>query len=70
MDDRQAGIAETLDEPFDIRHDPQDAADIIAEAGAEAAGLGEISLHVDHDKGEPVVLCRKGEGLCLDLGHQ
>ena len=26
------------------------AADVVAEAGAEAAGLGEVALHVDDDQ--------------------
>lgn len=70
MDHRQAGIAEALDEAFDIGHDPGDAADIVAEACTEAAGLGEIALHVDDDEGELIVLHRKREGFCLDPHHQ
>ena len=70
VDHRQAGGAEPLDQPLHRRHDRRDAADVVAEAGAEAAGLGEVALHVDDDQRHGLRLEGEGEGLRVDLRHQ
>ena len=59
-----------VDQRRDGRHDGFEQRDIIAEGMAEAAGLNEIALHVDHDERrmtrvEPV---RIGVGRDVDHG--
>ena len=70
VDHRQAGGAEPLDQFLHRRHDRRDAADIVAEAGAEAAGLGEVALHVDDDERHRVRLEGEGERERVDFRHQ
>ena len=70
VDHRQAGGAKPLDQPLHRRHDRRDAADVVAEAGAEAAGLGEVALHVDDDQRHRFRLEGKGKGERVDLRHQ
>ncbi len=69
VDDRQPGIAKPLKQSLDVRDDPRDPADIVAEARAETAGLGEIALHIDHDDGAHWSSPWKGEWLRLDVDH-
>ena len=66
VDHRQAGRPKALDQPLHVGHDPRHAADVVAEARAEAAFLGEVALHVDDDERHGVSPERKGEGLCPD----
>ncbi len=70
VDHRQAGGAEAVDQLLHRRHDRRDAADVVAEARAEAARLGEVALHVDDDQRHRVRLEGKGEGERVDLRHQ
>jgi hypothetical protein len=70
VDHRQAGGAESLDQPFHRRHDRHHPADIVAEAGAEAARLGEVALHVDDDQCHRPWPEGKRKRQCVDRGHQ
>ncbi len=70
VDDRQAGIAKSLDQAFYIRHDSGDAADVVAEACAEAPGFGEIALHVDDDQRQLIRSGRESERFCRYVTHQ
>ena len=70
VDHRQAGGAKPLDQPLHRRHDRRDPADVVAEARAEAARLGEVALHVDDDQRHGLRLEGEGKRLRIDLSHQ
>ena len=70
VDHRQFRCPEAVDEPPHRGDDGLQAKDIVAEARAEASGLGEIALHVDDDERDGPRIEPEGEGECRDLAHQ
>jgi hypothetical protein len=50
MDNHEAVFPESLQEIFDDRDDFSERGHIVAEGFAKAAGLDEITLHVDDDQ--------------------
>jgi len=70
VDDGQARLAKAFDQPARRRHYGGEAGDVVAEAGAEAARLDEVPLHVDDDERGARRVEREGEGRGRDVGHQ
>ena len=70
VDHGHAGGAAGVHQAAQGGHDRLQAGDVVAERGAETAGLDEVALHVDHDQGELAGLPGERERLGRDLGHQ
>jgi hypothetical protein len=69
VDHRHPRLAEAGDETANRRNDRAEAGDVVAEALAEAAGLDEIALHVDHDQRCLRGIERELERLCVNHAH-
>ena len=70
VDHQHAFVPKPLDQPRDGGDDRPNQADIIAQALAEPARLGEVALHVDDDERRTVLFEGIGERLGGDFAHQ
>ena len=69
VDDGQLPAAEGFEEALGGGDNGAQAVDVIAEGGAEAAGLDEIALHVDDDQGHAAQGDDEVGRFCGDAGH-